>query len=99
MGFPDGSLVSGFVRDWHRGRYRATRSARARELLTELMPRLLQALAGTADPDLAPSAVSTISCSALPAGVQIFSLLYSNPGLLDLVAEIDGLGAACWPIA
>ena len=29
---------------WHHGRYRATRSARARELLTELMPKLLEAL-------------------------------------------------------
>jgi len=89
MGFPDGSLVSAFVRDWHRGRYRATRSARARELLTELMPRLLQALAGTADPDLAIRRFDTF-LQALPAGVQIFSLLYSNPGLLDLVAEIMG---------
>ncbi|WP_395021207.1 bifunctional [glutamine synthetase] adenylyltransferase/[glutamine synthetase]-adenylyl-L-tyrosine phosphorylase [Dongia sp.] len=89
MGFPDGSLVSGFVRDWHRGRYRATRSARARELLTELMPRLLQALAGTADADLAIRRFDNF-LQALPAGVQIFSLLYSNPGLLDLVAEIMG---------
>ncbi len=90
MGFPDGSLVSGFVRDWHRGRYRATRSARARELLTELMPRLLQALAGTADGGSCDPPLRTISWQALPAGVQIFSLLYSNPGLLDLVAEIMG---------
>jgi glutamate-ammonia-ligase adenylyltransferase len=89
MGFPDGSLVSGFVRDWHRGRYRATRSARARELLTELMPRLLQALAGTADAELAIRRFDDF-LQALPAGVQIFSLLYSNPGLLDLVAEIMG---------
>jgi glutamate-ammonia-ligase adenylyltransferase len=89
MGFPDGSLVSGFVRDWHRGRSRATRSARARELLTELMPRLLQALAGTADPDLAIRRFDGF-LQALPAGVQIFSLLYSNPGLLDLLAEVMG---------
>jgi glutamate-ammonia-ligase adenylyltransferase len=89
MGFPDGSLVSGFVRNWHRGRSRATRSARARELLTELMPRLLQALAATADPDLAIRRFDNF-LQALPAGVQIFSLLYSNPGLLDLVAEIMG---------
>ena len=89
MGFPDGSLVSNFVRTWHRGRYRAARSARARELLTELMPRLLQALASTADPDLAIRRFDSF-LQALPAGVQIFSLLYSNPGLLDLVAEIMG---------
>jgi glutamate-ammonia-ligase adenylyltransferase len=89
MGFPDGSLVSTFVRDWHRGRSRATRSARARELLTELMPRLLQALAGTADPDMAIRRFDGF-LQALQAGVQVFSLLYSNPGLLDLIAEIMG---------
>jgi glutamate-ammonia-ligase adenylyltransferase len=89
MGFPNGSTVAGFVRDWHRGRSRATRSARARELLTELMPRLLKALSVTADPDLAIRRFDDF-LQALPAGVQIFSLLYSNPGLLDLVAEIMG---------
>jgi glutamate-ammonia-ligase adenylyltransferase len=89
MGFPSGSTVAGFVRDWHRGRSRATRSARARELLTELMPRLLKALAATADPDLAIRRFDAF-LQALPAGVQIFALLYSNPGLLDLVAEIMG---------
>ncbi|HVY98982.1 MAG TPA: bifunctional [glutamine synthetase] adenylyltransferase/[glutamine synthetase]-adenylyl-L-tyrosine phosphorylase [Dongiaceae bacterium] len=89
MGFPDGSTVAGFVRDWHRGRYRATRSARARELLTELMPRLLKALAETADPDHAIRRFDAF-LHALPAGVQILSLFYSNPGLLDLVAEIMG---------
>jgi glutamate-ammonia-ligase adenylyltransferase len=89
MGFPDGSRVSALVRDWHRGRSRATRSARARELLTELMPRLLRALAATADPGMAMRRFDDF-LQALPAGVQIFSLLYSNPGLLDLVAEIMG---------
>ncbi|HVO02830.1 MAG TPA: bifunctional [glutamine synthetase] adenylyltransferase/[glutamine synthetase]-adenylyl-L-tyrosine phosphorylase [Candidatus Cybelea sp.] len=89
MGFPDGSRVSALVRDWHRGRSRATRSARARELLTELMPRLLQALSATADPDMAMRRFDAF-LQALPAGVQIFSLLYSNPGLLDLLAEIMG---------
>jgi glutamate-ammonia-ligase adenylyltransferase len=89
MGFPNGSTVAGFVRDWHRGRSRATRSARARELLTELMPRLLKALSATADPDLAIRRFDAF-LQALPAGVQIFSLLYANPALLDLMAEIMG---------
>ena len=34
----DASAAAGIVRRWHHGRYRATTSARARELLTELMP-------------------------------------------------------------
>ena len=89
MGFPDGSLVSGLVRTWHHGRYRATRSARARELLTELMPRLLEALSKTADPDTAFRRFDDF-LQALPAGVQVFALLYSNPDLLDLIAEVMG---------
>jgi glutamate-ammonia-ligase adenylyltransferase len=89
MGFPDGSAVSAMVRAWHHGRYRATRSARARELLTELMPRLLEALSRTADPDAAFRRFDSFMRS-LPAGVQLFSLLYSNPELLDLIADVMG---------
>jgi glutamate-ammonia-ligase adenylyltransferase len=89
MGFPDGSAVSALVRAWHHGRYRATRSARARELLTELMPKLLEKLSRTADPDTAFRRFDTFMRS-LPAGVQLFSLLYSNPDLLDLIADVMG---------
>ena len=38
LGFRDPSAAAGIVRRWHHGRYRATATARARELLTELMP-------------------------------------------------------------
>ncbi|MEZ5831415.1 MAG: bifunctional [glutamine synthetase] adenylyltransferase/[glutamine synthetase]-adenylyl-L-tyrosine phosphorylase [Dongiaceae bacterium] len=89
MGFPDGSAVSALVRAWHHGRYRATRSARARELLTELMPKLLEGLSRTADPDTAFRRFDGFMRS-LPAGVQLFSLLYSNPALLDLIADVMG---------
>ncbi|HWA46951.1 MAG TPA: bifunctional [glutamine synthetase] adenylyltransferase/[glutamine synthetase]-adenylyl-L-tyrosine phosphorylase [Dongiaceae bacterium] len=89
MGFPDGSMVSGLVRAWHHGRYRSTRSARARELLTELMPKLLEGLGKTADPDTAFRRFDGFM-RALPAGVQIFSLLHSNPELLDLIADVMG---------
>lgn len=89
MGFPDGHFVSAQVRAWHHGRYRATRSARARELLTELMPKLLEALAKTADPDMAFRRFDAF-LRALPAGVQVFALLYSNPGLLELLADVMG---------
>ncbi len=90
MGFPNGSAVSAQIRAWHHGRYRATRSARARELLTELMPRLLTTLGHTADPDTAFRRFDDF-LRALPAGVQFFALLYSNPALLDLIAEVMGM--------
>jgi glutamate-ammonia-ligase adenylyltransferase len=65
------------------------RSTRAREMLTELMPALLKALAGTPGPDRAFLRFDEF-LSGLPAGVQLFSMFYSNPHLLDLVAEIMG---------
>jgi glutamate-ammonia-ligase adenylyltransferase len=89
LGFKDGGSISTAIRAWHAGRARAMRSARARELLTELMPSLLQALGRTSQPDEAFARFDAF-LHALPAGVQIFSLLYSNPGLLDLIAEIMG---------
>jgi [glutamine synthetase] adenylyltransferase / [glutamine synthetase]-adenylyl-L-tyrosine phosphorylase len=89
MGFTDGAAVSAAVRAWHHGRYRATRSTRARELLTELMPRLLQTLARTGYPDAAFARFDAFLAN-LPAGVPLFSMIGANPGLLDLIAEILG---------
>ncbi len=89
LGFADAKAVSAVVRAWHRGRYRAMRSTRARELLTELTPQLLAALARTTQPDQAFMRFDGF-LAKLPAGVQLFSLFHSNPRLLDLVAEIMG---------
>jgi glutamate-ammonia-ligase adenylyltransferase len=89
LGFTDGGAVSAAVRGWHAGRYRAMRSARARELLTELMPALLDALSRTTHPDAAFQRFDEF-LSRLPAGVQLFALLQANPGLLDLIAEVMG---------
>ncbi|MFO1085870.1 MAG: bifunctional [glutamine synthetase] adenylyltransferase/[glutamine synthetase]-adenylyl-L-tyrosine phosphorylase [Reyranellaceae bacterium] len=89
LGFRDASAAAGIVRRWHHGRYRATATARARELLTELMPALLKALASTAEPDQALLNFDRF-IDNLPAGVQLFSLFKSNPALLDLVAAIMG---------
>lgn len=89
MGFAAPDTVCGQIRGWHHGRVRATRSTRARELLTELTPSLLQALARTADPDAAFQRFGAFLAS-LPSGVPLFSLFHANPTLLDLVAEIMG---------
>src|SRR5262249_69434 len=89
LGFKDGSSISATIRAWHAGRARAMRSTRARELLTELMPTLLQALGRGSQPDEAFARFDAF-LHALPAGVQIFSLLHANPRLLDLIAEIMG---------
>ena len=89
LGFRDGVKVFNLVRTWHHGRYRATRSTRARQLLTELMPALLQALGGTTQPDNALIKFDEF-LAGLPTGVQLFSMLHANPGLLDMLAEIMG---------
>jgi [glutamine synthetase] adenylyltransferase / [glutamine synthetase]-adenylyl-L-tyrosine phosphorylase len=89
MGFERAKDVSAAIRGWHHGRVRAMRSARARELLTRLMPALLSALARTADPSAAFSHFDRF-LAGLPAGVQVFSMLNANPRLLDLIAEIAG---------
>ncbi|MEK7819610.1 MAG: bifunctional [glutamine synthetase] adenylyltransferase/[glutamine synthetase]-adenylyl-L-tyrosine phosphorylase, partial [Pseudomonadota bacterium] len=89
LGFRHTEMVHAAVRGWHHGRYRAMRSTRAREMLTELMPALLGALARTPDPDAAFLRFDAF-LARLPSGIQIFSLLQSNPHLLALLAEIMG---------
>jgi glutamate-ammonia-ligase adenylyltransferase len=89
IGFSQPSQVLASVRGWHHGRYPAVRSPRARELLTEVQVSLVTALADTADPDSAFNSFDRF-LSALPSGVQLFSLLRANPGLLRLVADIMG---------
>jgi [glutamine synthetase] adenylyltransferase / [glutamine synthetase]-adenylyl-L-tyrosine phosphorylase len=89
MRFVHPSTVAARVRAWHHGHIRATRDARARELLTELMPRLLQAIADQSDPDAAFERFDEFVTN-LPAGVQLFSLFRANPRLLGLVADLMG---------
>jgi glutamate-ammonia-ligase adenylyltransferase len=89
LGFRDGISVARTVRAWHRGRYRAMRSERTRELLTEMTPTLLKALAETTNPDAAFFKFNDF-LAGLPAGVQLFSLFQANPELLTLLAEIMG---------
>ena len=89
MGFTQPSQVLASIRGWHHGRFPAVRSARARERLTEVQTALVQALSETADPDSAFMGFDRFLAS-LPAGVQLFSMLSANPGLLKLVADIMG---------
>ena len=87
LGFAEPASVSVLVRSWHHGRLRATRSQRAREILTELVPELLRIFGATPHPDAALRRFDQF-LSRLSAGVQLFSLFHANPGLLALVAEV-----------
>ncbi|MGO1118042.1 bifunctional [glutamine synthetase] adenylyltransferase/[glutamine synthetase]-adenylyl-L-tyrosine phosphorylase [Rhodovibrionaceae bacterium A322] len=93
LGYSDPEQVFNLVRGWHHGRYRSTRSVRARELLTEMMPQLLQEFAKGQDPQQALIRFDAF-LEGLPSGVQVFSLLYQNPSLLEMLAEIMGQAPA-----
>lgn len=89
FGFERPSDICRVIRTWHFGRYRATQSAESRERLTELTPVLLKAFGATARADEALMRFDEM-IKGLPAGIQLFSLLQSNPRLLDLLVLIMG---------
>lgn len=87
MGYDRPSDICRVIRTWHFGRYRATQSAEARERLTELTPALLQAFAATKRADESLLRFDGF-LQGLPSGIQLFSLLQSNPRLLNLIVVI-----------
>ena len=91
LGFREAGTVASLIRSWHHGRPRATRSERARELLTELTPALLAAFGRQREPEQAMIRFGEI-LNRMSAGVQFLSVLHRNPRLLDRLALL--LGAA-----
>lgn len=89
LGFARPEDAIRIVASWHFGRYPAMRSSRARELLTEITPRLIIAFSETEAPDAALIAFDQF-LARLPAGVQLFSLLSSNQSLVTLLAMVMG---------
>ncbi len=87
LGFSKPEAVSQSIRGWHHGRIRAMRSARARELLTRLTPKLLRAFSNAGDPDQAFMRFASFF-AGLSAGVQVLALLDARPQLLDLLARV-----------
>ena len=91
LGFGSPDRIVAAVRGWQAGHVRALRSARARELLAQLLPRMLDALARQPQPDVVFNRFDAF-LARQPAGVQLLSLFQRNPGLLDRIAAV--LGAA-----
>ncbi len=89
LGFHDPSRAAETVRGWHFGRRPAVQSPRAREVLTELVPGLLEAFAGSGDPDAALAAFDA-ALARMPAAIELMSLLRSNKNLRELFADILG---------
>ena len=89
MGFADPDKVAVTVRAWRAGRPRALRSARAQELMAQLLPAVLAALAGQSNPTGALARFDDF-LTHLPAGVAILSLLQHYPDLLGRIAAVLG---------
>lgn len=89
LGYQQPEAVADIIMSWHRGTRRPTRTKRARELLTELMPQLLTCMAETTNPDAAFLHFDTF-LQDIPAGVQLFSLFHAHPSLMKLMADIMG---------
>ncbi len=89
LGFKDAPAAAETIRGWHFGRRPAVRTARAREVLTELVPGLVQAFASSGDPDTALAGFDA-ALARMPAAVELFSLLKSNPRICELFADILG---------
>ncbi|MET3589402.1 glutamate-ammonia-ligase adenylyltransferase [Bartonella silvatica] len=89
LGFERASDICRIMRTLHCGRYKVTQSAEARERLTELTPALLKAFGATKRAD---EVMLCFDCflQGLPSGIQLFSLLQSNPSLLDMLVLIMG---------
>ena len=91
MGFAEPQRVLAALAAWRAGKLRAFRSERARDLLEQVLPDLLENLAAQREPDAAFARADTL-LSRLPGGVHVLSLLHRQPVLLERVAAL--LGAA-----
>jgi glutamate-ammonia-ligase adenylyltransferase len=91
LGFANPERIVTAVRGWQAGHVRALRSARARVVLSQMLPRVLASLAGQPQPDTVFNRFDAF-LARQPAGVQLLSLFQRNPTLLDRIAAV--LGAA-----
>lgn len=89
LGFKQPEMVAETVRGWHFGRRPAVTTARAREVLTELVPGLLESFGRASDPDGAILALDG-ALQRMPAAVELFTILNSNASLRQLFAECLG---------
>ena len=89
LGFQRPEEAAETIRGWHFGRRPAVRSARAREVLTELVPALLAAFSGSGDPDAALSAFDA-ALARMPGAVELLSILRSNAPVRELFGDLFG---------
>jgi glutamate-ammonia-ligase adenylyltransferase len=89
LGLHNPEAAAETIRGWHFGRRAAVRSPRAREVLTELTPALLEAFAGSGDAGAALAAFDA-ALTRMPASVELLSILRSNGKLRELFGDVLG---------
>ena len=89
-GFQDPEKIYKVIQNWQFGRYRACRTERARRILRQLVPDILEAFGQHEEPDASLIKFDDF-LSRLPSGVQLFSFIKAQPWLLELLAQITGL--------
>jgi glutamate-ammonia-ligase adenylyltransferase len=89
LGFHNPARAAETIRGWHFGRRAAVRSARAREVLTEVTPALLEAFAGSGDADSALAAFDE-ALGRMPASVELLLILRSNAKVRELFGDVLG---------
>ncbi|QNM84102.1 bifunctional [glutamate--ammonia ligase]-adenylyl-L-tyrosine phosphorylase/[glutamate--ammonia-ligase] adenylyltransferase [Sphingomonas sabuli] len=87
MGFPDAETAARRIGEWRSGRPRSLRSPAAKEAFEGMLPGLVRAIAGSADPMRALNRLSDV-VERLPSGVNLYRLLEARPALTTLLARI-----------
>lgn len=87
MGYADASGVAQRLARWRSGQLRAIRSTSAREAFEGVLPKIMEALAHSPDPDRALARIDNL-LEALPSAINFFHLLDARPGLLKLLADV-----------
>lgn len=82
--------LPGFIARWREGRYRALRSETARADFEAILPQLIAAIAGAADPATAAGRLDAL-LAGLPAGARFMALLRANPPLVPLLGRLIGI--------
>ena len=87
LGFEQGPRLWRDMADWLGGRIAATRTERARELLTRLAPRLINICAQTARPDAAFAAFGSFF-ERVNGGVSLLSMFLQQPARLAQIIDL-----------
>lgn len=89
LGFEQPKDVHRLLETWMRGKMNATATVEGRARLRAIGPDLIRVFGRTDRPDAALRTLDGF-LRGLPAGVQFFSMLASNPPIMDLLARIMG---------